>query len=258
MEELKGGRKGHVFRYKDNVYRPRGFWSDSIHRLLSHLEHAGFYGAPKPVGFDDKGNEILSYISGDVYNYPLIDNIATDEALTSAAEILRRYHDATVPFVSSPSFTSLKWMLPSRDPHEVICHGDFAPYNVVLNGEHTVGIIDFDTAHPGPRIWDVAYAVYCWAPFKTNPDDSLGDVCSQSARAKAFCDSYKLSNAEREILVSTMINRIQTLVDFIHSEADKGEQAFIENIRNGHHVSYLSDIEYLKQNCQFITNSLFD
>ncbi len=258
MEELQGGREGQVFRSEDKVIRPSGFWSDSIHGLLEHIEGAGFHGAPKSFGFDDNGNEILSYVSGDVYNYPLKDNIASNEALISAGKLLRKYHDATVSFISRPSFTSQKWMLPSRKPYEVICHGDFAPYNVALNGSQTVGVFDFDTAHPAPRIWDVAYAIYCWAPFKTNSYDALGDLSSQSSRAKAFCDAYKLSNPEREQLVHTMIDRIQTLVNFMQTEADNGNEAFIENLKDGHHLAYLSDIEHLKENSQYITNILFD
>ena len=38
MEELQGGREGLVFRSEDKVYRPSGFWSVSIHKLLSHRD----------------------------------------------------------------------------------------------------------------------------------------------------------------------------------------------------------------------------
>lgn len=147
-------------------------------------------------------------------------------------------------------------MHPGREPIEVICHGDYAPYNVVLQGNQTVGIFDFDTAHPAPRIWDTAYAVYCWAPFKTHEYDALGDLNSQSVRAKQFCDAYGLCNVDREVLVMTMIDRVQALVDHMHSEASNGNEAFIENIRDGHHLAYLADIEYLRKNTDQITQSL--
>jgi len=208
MEWLQGGRKGKIFRIKDKVYRPRGPWSDAIHKLLDHLAEEGFNGVPNAFGFDDNGNEILSYILGDVYNYPLVDRIATDQALISAAQLLRQYHDLTVSFVAKSSFKKLQWMLPGRKPYEVVCHGDFAPYNVVLKGRQTVAMFDFDTAHPAPRIWDIGYAIYCWVPFKTKSDDALGDLHSQSARAKLFCNAYGLLNSERKRLVSTIINRI--------------------------------------------------
>jgi aminoglycoside phosphotransferase (APT) family kinase protein len=59
------------------------------------------------------------------------------------------------------------------DPIEVMCHGDFAPYNVTIVDGEAFGIIDFDTLHPGPKMWDIAYAVYRWVPF-TNPANPDG------------------------------------------------------------------------------------
>ncbi|WP_432453391.1 phosphotransferase [Agarivorans sp. QJM3NY_29] len=256
MEELQGGRKGSVFRLADKVYRPCGFWSQSIHQLLRHLKREQFYGAPESFGFDEQGHEILSYILGDVYNYPLVGAIATKAALCSAAAVLRLYHDATVSFVQCGQSNQFKWLLPAREPQEVICHGDYAPYNVALNGNTVVGIFDFDTAHPAPRIWDVAYAVYCWAPFKTKPNDALGDLRLQSIRAKQFCDSYGLPYSERVQLVDVMISRIQALLDFMHDQAAKGNEAFIANLKDDHHLAYIADIEYLKLHQQIITDSL--
>ena len=254
MEELQGGREGQVFRSENKIYRPRGKWSETIHSLLSHIAENGFNAAPKPYGFDGDDNEILSYVEGEVFNYPLKGNIATTEALTSAAKLLRLYHDASSSFLSHHSTESLEWMLPSREPMEVICHGDYAPYNVALIGSETVGIIDFDTAHPAPRVWDIAYAVYCWAPFKTNEYDAMGDLRSQSIRAKQFCDAYGLLEVDRLVLVKAMTERVQALVDHMHNEASNGNQAFIENIKDGHHLAYLADIQYLNDNEQYITD----
>lgn len=257
MEELEGGREGQIKRSADRVYRLCGFWSQSIHHLFTHLKAEQFYSAPEAFGFDNKGNEILSYIVGDVYNYPLVGAIATTEALCSAAALLRQYHDATASFIQREQCSDLTWLLPIREPQEVICHGDYAPYNVALNGCNVVGIFDFDTAHPAPRVWDVAYAVYCWAPFKTNTYDSLGDLAEQSIRAKQFCDSYSLSNESREHLVDTMIARIQTLVDYMRDEAARGNEAFIANLKDDHHLAYIADIEYLQRNKAYITCCLF-
>jgi len=257
MEELQGGREGLVHRLGDKVYRPSGFWSPAIHRLFAHLKSEQFDFAPESFGFDDNGNEILSYVSGDVYNYPLVGAISTEQALCSSAALLRQYHDATVSFVQNQQCDDLKWLIPAREPQEVICHGDYAPYNVALSGDTVVGLFDFDTAHPGPRIWDIAYAVYCWAPFKTNEYDALGNLTDQALRAKQFCDSYGLPHQDRELLVDAMISRVSALVDFMHSEAEKGNEAFIANIKDGHHLAYIADIEYLKRNKRRITESLF-
>ncbi|KHD26845.1 phosphotransferase [Vibrio caribbeanicus] len=256
MEELKGGREGQIFRSDNKIYRPRGVWSETVHRLLSHIAENGFNAAPKPHGFDCNGNEIVSYVVGDVFNYPLKGHIATTEALVSAAKLLRSYHDASRSFLSTYSNESLVWKLPSREPREVICHGDYAPYNVTLVGSETVGVIDFDTAHPAPRVWDIAYAVYCWAPFKTHESDAMGNLESQSLRAKQFCDAYGLIDVERERLVETITERIQVLVDYMFNEADAGNAAFIENIKDGHHVAYLADIQYINSHKHYIEDVL--
>jgi Ser/Thr protein kinase RdoA (MazF antagonist) len=139
-------------------------------------------------------------------------------------------------------------MLPSREPQEVICHGDFTPYNVALEGNEVVGVFDFDTAHPAPRVWDLAYSIYCWAPFKTDPIDTLGSLSEQIKRAKIFCDSYRASVAMREDLVEMMATRLQSLVDYMCQQASAGDKQFTNNLEDGHHLSYLKDIHYLQQN----------
>lgn len=256
MEILQGGRDNSIFRSENKVYRPRGKWSETVHRLLLHIAAEGFTSAPRPYGFDDNNNEILSYVCGDVVNYPLKGNIATTEALITAAKLLRRYHDASSSFLSKHTFEKLEWMLPRKEPAEVICHGDYAPYNVSLVGSQVVGIIDFDTAHPAPRTWDIAYALYCWAPFKTHEHDAMGDIASQSLRAKQFCDAYGLSLGARNPLVMEMIERVQALIDHMHNQANLGHEAFIQNIEDGHHLAYMADIEYLESNAQYITEIL--
>jgi len=63
-------------------------------------------------------------------------------------------------------------------------HGDADPDNCVVKDGLPVGFIDFDAAHPGPRIWDVAYAVYRFAPLPgpENPE-SFGTPREQGRRA---------------------------------------------------------------------------
>ncbi|MGF1736829.1 phosphotransferase enzyme family protein [Photobacterium satsumensis] len=254
MEELQGGREGQIYRVNNQVYRPSQKWTPSIHLLLNHLKAESFDAAPQVFGINRDGYEILSYLEGDVFNYPLVGPVASMEALSSAGRLLRQYHDVSASWIQSDKHQDLEWMLPSREPQEVICHGDFAPYNAVLDGNTVIGIIDFDTAHPAPRIWDVAYAVYCWAPFKTHPNDALGELKEQSVRARVFCDSYGLSHENRLQLVDIMIARLNALVDFMVSEANSGDASFAQNINNGHHLSYLEDAQYLERNKNEITS----
>jgi aminoglycoside phosphotransferase (APT) family kinase protein len=256
MRYLEGGRKNKIARSQNTVHRPAGFWSKAVHDLLNHVRAQGFLGVPQPLGFDDDGNEILTFLVGEVSNYPLSATASSIEALTSAAKLLRSYHDATVSFLENKE-EPYSWMLPPRDPAQVICHGDYAPYNVVLHGETAVAIIDFDTAHPGSRAWDIAYAIYRWAPLSSpqNPD-GFGSYEDKIHRAHMFCDSYELSWEQRGQLIPVTIERIQALVDFMFVEAAAGNEAFQENIADGHHLAYLADIAYLQEHQEQISDAL--
>ncbi len=64
---LSGGRMKHgVVRVGQTVRRPSGTNSDFVRSLLRHLETAGFDGAPRALGTDQRGRDILSYIEGQV------------------------------------------------------------------------------------------------------------------------------------------------------------------------------------------------
>ncbi len=248
MEFLQGGRANQSARAGNMIHRPAGAWSKAVHALLDYLQTAGFLAAPRALGFDDNGNEILTFLEGEVCNYPLSEAAASLAALESSASLLRAYHDATVTFLQTHP-AGQTWMFPARSPAEVICHGDFAPDNVVLDGDQAIGLIDFDTAHPGPRAWDLAYALYRWGPLSNAPDlDSFGDLDNRIARARRFCEVYGLAPADRAVLVDGVIARLQALADHIVTEAAQGNQAFQANMADGHHLLYLADKAYIQAN----------
>ncbi|GIH70725.1 phosphotransferase [Sphaerimonospora thailandensis] len=241
---MRGG-VNEVRRVGSTVHRPTGPWSPAVHGLLRHLERQGFGGAPRLYGVTDDGMEILDFIPGQVGEYPLTTEVASSEALESAAELLAAYHDATVGYVTGHE---TGWMMPAPAPAEVILHNDYAPYNCVLDGTRVVGIIDFDTAAPGPRLWDVAYAVYRWAPTTAPGNGSgFGTAEEQAARARVFCDRYGLDAAGRSALVDTITARLTALVDFMHTRAAAGEAAFRCHIEEGHDRLYRDDIAYLEE-----------
>ena len=256
MEILHGGRTNQIARAGNLVHRPSGPWSESVHALLNHLQTVGFLAAPQSVGFDADGNEILTFLDGEVCNYPLSQAAASLAALESSAKLLRAYHDATVSFLQNQAAGQI-WMFPARPPAQVICHGDFAPYNVVLGGDRAIGLIDFDTAHPGPRAWDLAYALYRWAPLthSANPD-GFGTLADQIDRASRFCTAYGLAPADRADLVQWAITRLQALADHIVNQAAKGNQAFQANMADGHHLLYLADKAYIQANRAQIAHGL--
>src|SRR5918997_3039672 len=169
-EPLEGGftNAGRVTRVGDTVRRPRGPHSAATWALLDHLELMGFDGAPRFLGVDDRGREMLSFIPGEAAIEPYQDWALTDEALVSVAELLRRYHDAAASFDAAgrtwPDFVPAKF----RDG--LVSHNDPNLDNVIFSGGVAVGLIDFDLASPGSAVWGVACAVRLWAPLREARD----------------------------------------------------------------------------------------
>ena len=53
-----------VVRVGDTVRRPVGEWTPAVHALLHHLEDVGFSAAPRVLGIDAQGREVLTYCEG--------------------------------------------------------------------------------------------------------------------------------------------------------------------------------------------------
>jgi Ser/Thr protein kinase RdoA (MazF antagonist) len=160
-EVLAGGDMTPVVRVADTVRRASGPWTPTIHAFMRHLRAAGFTMVPEPLGMDDRGREIISFLPGAPATYPLPDFAWAEETLCAVAHSLRAFHDASLGFVA-PS--GGRWQLPAHEPAEVICHNDYAPYNLMFQDGKLTGVIDLDLASPGPRVWDMAYTAYRFAP----------------------------------------------------------------------------------------------
>lgn len=225
-EELTGGNISKVVRVGDTVRRTPGSWTPTIHRLLAHVRAKGLLWVPEPLGTDDRGREILSFISGDV-PHAMPEWIRTEQVLTDIARALREWHDATADF-SPPDAT---WGLPQSEPREVICHNDFAPYNCVFRQGRFVGAIDFDTCSPGARLWDLAYTAYRFVPLIPGPDASAvipGDKSPFEAsvmaqRLELFLASYGSARERTRYrssdLMRTAVDRLNALAAWTEEHA---------------------------------------
>lgn len=239
-EVLAGGGVNHVVRVGPTVRRPTGPWTPAVHALLGHLAARGFTAAPRSHGVDGQGREMLDFVPGEVPGYPLPDYARSDDALTAAGRLLRGYHDATAGF---PAPADAAWYFPARGPAEVICHGDVAPYNCVFRDGLPVAFIDFDTAHPGPRVWDVAYAAYRFVPLS----EGAGPVAEQARRLRLFAGAYGLGDADRRLLPDTARARLDHLVRHMHERAAAGNEAFAGHIARGDDVLYGVDAAHIRR-----------
>lgn len=216
-----------------------------MQRLLAHLAEVGFAGAPKPYGLSADGrDELVEFLPGVVGHDFGAPEVRSDASLVAAARLLRGLHDATAGFVREAGDV---WQLPTREPAEVICHGDAATYNTVFRDQLPVAFIDFDTAHPGPRVWDAAYTAYRFVPLYA-PDEvehSL-PVPEAGRRLGLFADAYGLSEVERAALPGVAAERLRALVACMRKHAAAGHPAFSRHVAEGHDRRYLTDARWIE------------
>ena len=171
------------------VRRRGGAWTPAVHALLRHLEEVGFEGAPRVLGFDDTGREVLSYLPSE-RTWPY-----SDEVLVSTARLVRRLHDAVAGFTPPPDATwRITWAGPEPQP---VGHNDIGPANTVYRNGEPYGFIDWELAGPAPPLYDLAWAAINSVPLR--PDrfcDAVGfaEPPDRPARLRQFCTAYGLDN----------------------------------------------------------------
>jgi hypothetical protein len=229
---LHGGltNAGRVTRVGDTVRRPQS--GAATWALLEHLERAGFDGAPRFLGLDDRGREMLTYLPGEAAIEPLQDWVWSDDALVSVAELLRRYHDAAATF----DVAAHAWPDFAPPPFRggLVCHNDPNLDNVIFADGVAVGLIDFDLAAPGSAAWDVACAARLWAPLRDErdlPEELRGRTLE---RLRLFADAYGLIPRDRHRLVRTIRKRIVDHIEGIRRMAAVGDPAFVRIVHKGH------------------------
>src|SRR5215471_8106223 len=193
---LPGGtaNRGLVIRVGDTVVRPTAPCWRATHALLAHLAAVGFDGAPRVLAVGPS-TEVLTYLHGQAAVPPLTEDMLTDVALMSVADLVRRYHLAVASF--DPSGYSWPRPIPSRFRTGLVSHNDVHPANLVFRDGRAVALIDFDLAGPGSAIWDFAAASRSWAPLQDDRD--IAD-CRQGRvleRFRIFMDGYGLTRTGR-------------------------------------------------------------
>lgn len=160
---LSGGNvASSVVRIGDTVRKAATPFDIATNALLKRLEYAGVAGVPRTRGYDAQGRRILTWVAGET-TFPK-DMWCNNRTLTSAAQFLRRIHDASLPLV----LDKLTWAYSAdaTDDALVIGHSDFAPYNMTFAADGSVaGVFDFDLAGPAPRLRDLAYLAWWLVPL---------------------------------------------------------------------------------------------
>jgi hypothetical protein len=204
-----------VVRVGDTVRRPVGPHSPLVHALLAHLASIGFEGAPRFLGIDRAGREVLSYVDGEVAGRPRPPWIADEARLASVGRLVRAYDDAAASFIPPPG--ALPGAQPTERPGippapvyppELIGHVDITPENVVFRDGRAFALIDFDLAKPATRADEMFNAMMWWAPLADPRDaDPLLRGVDVPRRARILADAYGLSDADRERVIEVALVR---------------------------------------------------
>lgn len=200
-----------VVRVGPTVRRPVGAHSPLVHALLRHLEAVGFPGAPRFLGIDPAGREVLTYVEGEVAGRPRPDWIADEDRLVSVARLVRGYDDAAITFGLRPDLVvepDQPAGLPPgpSEPPEFIGHQDITPENVVFRDGEAVALIDFDLARPTTRVMEMVNVMLWWGPFGAEEDlDPRLHGLDVPRRCRLIADTYQLSDDGRERLVEVAV-----------------------------------------------------
>jgi len=106
--------------------------SDFVAGLLAHLHAIGVSGAPRHLGGNDQGRDILTFLPGQTACHPADIDPA---AFVARGRMLRALHDATAGH-------------PLARGRECVTHGDRGLYNTVFEAGMPIAFIDWDSAGP--------------------------------------------------------------------------------------------------------------
>jgi hypothetical protein len=210
---LPGGFVNAVVRVADTVRRPAPVAADFVRDLLWYLERWGWPGAPRYLGVDERGREILTFIEGRVaWEKPQPADVRSEESLAAVARLVRQFHDLTAGSELA-------------DGQEVVCHNDLSPKNTVYRdlgrGLRPVAFIDWDIAAPGARVHDVAHV--CWQYVGLGPE--LSDVAEAGRLVRLIADAYELP--DRAGLVETILWWQDRCWRGIEAAANLGDPAMV-------------------------------
>lgn len=233
---LQDGRHRRVVRIGDTVRRAVQPWTPAVHALLRHLEDVGFPYAPRVRGIDGQGRDVLTYVEGESGPKGWA-GVVDDAGLMAFARLLRAYHDAVTGFRLPEG---LRWWTgesgPDGEGEDVVCHGDFGPWNIVWRDGAPVGVLDWDYARPSPRLFDVAYALEYVAPFRDDAEClrwlRYPEPPDRRRRLEVFAMAYGLTSTRG--LVDAVIDVQAESVEQVRRLAVAGNQPQRDWVAEGH------------------------
>lgn len=250
-EQLTGGNSAEsVVRIGSTVRKPVTPSTPAVHSFLAHLRAKGFEASPDVLGLDEQGRQVLEFVPG-----PLWHSAAprTHTDLRRVGTIIRAMHNASVSFQAPDGAQWLTRYEPKE--HEIICHNDLAPWNLVCGSDRWV-FIDWDAAAPATRLWDLAWASISFPPFEPGCD-----LPAAATAMHTLLDGYGLGRASYGELITLMVTRARAEYDFIVEGAKKEEQPWVRLYAEEHYRYWGPLSDYIERHAlalEHLLTSLYD
>lgn len=231
---IPGGRlnRGRLVRQGDFVLRPADE-DPAVEQLIIEVGKV-FSGIPKTFGRDPQGRFKLEWIEGECAEAFNENEESSKTRLLSVGELLRELHDSTAD-IATNKVVNLRDSLDPSGVHEVICHGDAGPGNIVFREGKAFAFIDWEMSAPGRRSWDLATALRYWSPFRNpankKPTELLFDPMQ---RASWVLDGYSASEELRSEIVRILPLNQKIQAEYVITRIKaRGEVVYEEWVAKG-------------------------
>jgi aminoglycoside phosphotransferase (APT) family kinase protein len=176
-----------------------------------------------------------------------------DDVLVHLGALIRAYHDAAATF----PWAGRGWLFEARQPVQTVCHNELFPWNTVFRSGVPVAFIDWDTAAPGPRAWDLGLAAWRWVPFfRDEKCRAVGlptGVAEKARRFRLLLDAYGL---EPDIgIVRAAIERVRQGLAHQHTCVADGSAWEVELARRGVLDETALEIAWVEQHAEALVAS---
>lgn len=231
-ETFISGRVTTLRRRGQRVWRPHAHGSSAVIELLQHLELRGFEGAPRLLASEvDDGMEV-SWLDGWVPDESETWKL-DDPTIGSVGALLREYHECVCDFAPSSGFEEGPQ---TRTTGAIVCHGDIAPRNTVFRDGMATAFIDWDGIWIADPLWDLAHAVWQFAPICGDDDPWLSDCPDppdRFARTRALVRGYALERHRASDFGQRIVDVIAGCQLSVERKAADGQPAFEAMVREG-------------------------